>query len=146
LVRVAREAVPRGGARQRQPGAGQPRGAEASHRGGQEGGRLGVLHRVPEEALGRPPGRRVRRGRPRRQLRDLADAGQPAPATRRERERTTLPPMDALGPALKKGAKSFAEAGGEDAYFGDPTAASAEDGETYFEALAEVLSVSVMGH
>ena len=49
-------------------------------------------------------------------------------------------------PAMKKGAKTFAEAGGEDAYFGDPTAASAEDGDAYFEALAEVLSLSVMEH
>ena len=49
-------------------------------------------------------------------------------------------------PALKKGAKTFYEAGGEDAYFGDPTAASAEDGETYFEALGEVLSLSIMEH
>lgn len=58
--------------------------------------------------------------------------------------RINLAPMDPLLPALKKGAKTFKEAGGEDAYFGDPTAASAEDGETYFEALAEVLSLSVM--
>ena len=42
----------------------------------------------------------------------------------RERERISLPPMDGLMPALKKGAKTFAEAGGEDAYFGDPTAAT----------------------
>ena len=48
----------------------------------------------------------------------------------RERERISLPPMDGLMAALKKGAKTFAEAGGEDAYFGDPTAASAEDGES----------------
>jgi creatinine amidohydrolase len=69
-----------------------------------------------------------------------------APDQVRERERISLPPMDGLMPALKKGAKTFAEAGGEEAYFGDPTAASAEDGETYFEALAEVLSLSVMEH
>jgi creatinine amidohydrolase len=64
----------------------------------------------------------------------------------RERERISLAPMDGLLPGLKKGAKTFAEAGGEDAYFGDPTAASAEDGEGYFEALSEVLCVSVMEH
>ena len=64
----------------------------------------------------------------------------------RERERISLAPMDGLMPALKKGAKTFVEAGGEEAYFGDPTAASAEDGEGYFEALAEVLCVSVMEH
>lgn len=69
-----------------------------------------------------------------------------APDRVRERERISLPPMDGLMPALKKGAKTFLEAGGEDAYFGDPTAASAEEGEGHFEALAEVLSLSVMEH
>ncbi|HUG52900.1 MAG TPA: creatininase family protein [Vicinamibacteria bacterium] len=69
-----------------------------------------------------------------------------APDRVRERERISLAPVDGLMPALKKGAKTFAEAGGEDAYFGDPTAASAEEGDTYFEALAEILSVSIMEH
>ena len=69
-----------------------------------------------------------------------------APDQVRERERISLAPMDGLMPGLKKGAKTFTEAGGEEAYFGDPTAASAEDGETYFEALAEVLSLSIMEH
>jgi creatinine amidohydrolase len=69
-----------------------------------------------------------------------------APDRVRERERISLAPMDGLMPALKKGAKTFLEAGGEDAYFGDPTAASAEEGEGHFEALAEVLCVSVMEH
>jgi creatinine amidohydrolase len=69
-----------------------------------------------------------------------------APGLVRERERISLAPMDPLMPALKKGAKTFVEAGGEDAYFGDPTAASAEEGEGHFEALAEVLCVSVMEH
>ncbi len=62
----------------------------------------------------------------------------------REKERISVPPMDPLGPALKKGATSFAEAGGEDAYFGDPTAASAEDGEAFFETLADILTLSIM--
>ncbi len=69
-----------------------------------------------------------------------------APDMVRERERISLAPVDGLLPAIKKGAKTFTEAGGEDAYFGDPTAATAEDGESYFEALAEVLSVSIMEH
>jgi len=69
-----------------------------------------------------------------------------APEKVRERERISLPPMDGLAGALKKGAKTFAEAGGEDAYFGDPTAASAEEGENMFEALAEILSLSVAEH
>jgi creatinine amidohydrolase len=62
----------------------------------------------------------------------------------REKERISLPPMDPLGPALKKGAKSFVEAGGEDAYFGDPTAASDEEGEKMFEVLADILTLSIM--
>ena len=69
-----------------------------------------------------------------------------APDMVRERERISLPPVDGLMAALKKGAKTFAEAGGEDAYFGDPTAASSEDGESHFEALAEILRLSVMEH
>ncbi len=69
-----------------------------------------------------------------------------APAMVRERERISLPPLDGLMPALKKGAKTFVDAGGEDAYFGDPTAASAEDGDNYYESLGEVLCVSVMEH
>jgi creatinine amidohydrolase len=69
-----------------------------------------------------------------------------APDLVRERERISLPPTDGLAPALKKGAKTFTEAGGEDAYFGDPTAASAEAGEEHFEALAEILRLSVLEH
>ena len=69
-----------------------------------------------------------------------------APEKVRERERISLPPVDGMMAALKKGAKNFADAGGEDAYFGDPTAASSEDGESHFEALAEILRLSVMEH
>jgi creatinine amidohydrolase len=69
-----------------------------------------------------------------------------APELVRERERISLPPMEGLLPAMKKGAKTFIEAGGEDAYFGDPTAASAEEGESLYEGLAEALAFSVMEH
>jgi creatinine amidohydrolase len=69
-----------------------------------------------------------------------------APTSVREKERISLPPMDALWPAVKKGAKSFAEAGGEDAYFGDPTAASVEEGEAHFTTLADILTLSIMEH
>lgn len=69
-----------------------------------------------------------------------------APELVRERERISLAPVEGLLPAMKKGAKTFAEAGGDDAYFGDPTAASVEDGESYFEGLAEALRVSIMEH
>jgi creatinine amidohydrolase len=64
----------------------------------------------------------------------------------REKERISTPPMDGLAEPLRKGAKTFAEAGGEDAYFGDPTAASAEEGESRFEALADILAISIMEH
>jgi creatinine amidohydrolase/Fe(II)-dependent formamide hydrolase-like protein len=69
-----------------------------------------------------------------------------APEMVRERERISLPPTDGLMAAMKRGAKTFAEAGGEDAYFGDPTAASSEDGESLYEALVEILRLSVMEH
>jgi creatinine amidohydrolase len=46
--------------------------------------------------------------------------------------------------AIKKGATTFEQAGGEEAYFGDPTAASADDGNGLLERLGEILSVSVM--
>jgi creatinine amidohydrolase len=67
-----------------------------------------------------------------------------APDTVRDSVRRSLPPVDGLAEALKKGAKTYAEAGNEDGYFGDPTAATAEDGETYFDGLAEILAVSTM--
>jgi len=69
-----------------------------------------------------------------------------APDQVRERARISLPPMEGLLAAMKKGAKTFLEAGGEDAYFGDPTAASSEEGESLFEALVEALSMTVMEH
>jgi len=69
-----------------------------------------------------------------------------APEKVREKARISLPPLDGLMASLKKGAKSFTEAGGEDAYFGDPTAASAEEGENHFETLSEILTLSVMEH
>jgi creatinine amidohydrolase len=62
----------------------------------------------------------------------------------RDAVRRSLPPMDGLAGAMKKGAKTFEEAGGEDAYFGDPTAATAEDGEIHLEALTEIVVVTIM--
>ncbi len=62
----------------------------------------------------------------------------------REKERISVAPIEGLAPALKRGATSFAAAGGEDAYFGDPTAASAEEGEASFETLADILTLSIM--
>ena len=48
--------------------------------------------------------------------------------------------------ALNVGVLEKPNAGSEDAYFGDPTAASAEDGEASFEALGDILSLSIMEH
>ena len=45
---------------------------------------------------------------------------------------------------IKEGAHSFIEAGGEDAYFGDPRAASREEGEVTFETLSDMIVISVM--
>lgn len=64
----------------------------------------------------------------------------------REHERISIPPMEGLVAAMKGGAKTFREAGGEDAYFGDPGAATIEDGENILEQLGEICSVSVMEH
>jgi creatinine amidohydrolase len=67
-----------------------------------------------------------------------------APKSVRDSVRISLPPVDDLAAALKRGAKTLGEAGGEDGYFGDPTAASAEDGETHLETLTEVIVLTVM--
>jgi creatinine amidohydrolase len=69
-----------------------------------------------------------------------------APDSVRDAVRRNLSPVEGMQAGLKKGAKTFAAAGGEDAYFGDPTAANAEDGDTYFEGLAEILAVSTLEH
>lgn len=51
-----------------------------------------------------------------------------------------LPPNPAsLVTAFAQGAKTFAEAGGPDAYFGDPAAASAAEGEQTYGAMADAL-------
>jgi creatinine amidohydrolase len=64
----------------------------------------------------------------------------------RERERISIPPMDGILVAMKKGATTFKDAGGDDAYFGDPGAASIEEGERLLEQLGEICCVSVMEH
>src|SRR4030095_3844052 len=40
---------------------------------------------------------------------------------------------------IKKGASTFRQAGGIDAYFGDPRAASKEEGEAMYEALSDMI-------
>lgn len=49
-----------------------------------------------------------------------------------------------LTDAFAKGARTFAEAGGPEAYFGDPAAASSEEGEQSFRVMAESLALAVL--
>jgi creatinine amidohydrolase len=57
----------------------------------------------------------------------------------------TLAPVWVDLPArLRAGATTFLEAGGELAYFGDPAAASPEAGQRLFDALAEMIAVSLL--
>ena len=45
---------------------------------------------------------------------------------------------------IKQGAQTFKEAGGYEAYFGDPGAASREEGEATYEALSDMMVSSIM--
>jgi creatinine amidohydrolase len=45
---------------------------------------------------------------------------------------------------IKEGASTFVEAGGTEAYFGDPRAASREEGEAMYEALSDMIVTAVM--
>jgi creatinine amidohydrolase len=56
-----------------------------------------------------------------------------------------LPPNPAsLSRAIREGRRSFAEAGGSHAYFGDPAAATAEEGRATIETLGEILADAVL--
>jgi creatinine amidohydrolase len=56
----------------------------------------------------------------------------------------TLPPVFVDLPSrLRAGARTFAEAGGTEAYFGDPARATAAEGERLFEALATMIETAV---
>ncbi|NJL29867.1 MAG: creatininase family protein [Thermoanaerobaculia bacterium] len=50
-----------------------------------------------------------------------------------------------LSVAIREGKKSFEEAGGPDAYFGDPAAATAEEGEATIAVLGGILEEAVWG-
>lgn len=61
-----------------------------------------------------------------------------APSLVDEEERQKLPALEVDLPArIKGGAKNFLECGGEQAYFGDPRAATAAEGEALFAVLVE---------
>jgi len=57
---------------------------------------------------------------------------------------TMLPPVWVDLPAqLRAGARTFAEAGGADGYFGDPATATITEGEALFNALAQIVVESL---
>ena len=59
--------------------------------------------------------------------------------------RKSLKPNNiSLSEKIKTGAKNFREAGGPDAYFGDPAAATAQEGKSSFEALSEMIVTVVL--
>lgn len=58
----------------------------------------------------------------------------------KEEVRQKLEPVAiSISQKIKDGVRSFMEAGGKDAYFGDPGAASREEGEASYEALANMI-------
>lgn len=62
----------------------------------------------------------------------------------REEVRQKLEPVKIDLPAAQaKGARSFEEAGALQGYFGEPARATAEEGEESFEALAEMIEITV---
>ena len=63
----------------------------------------------------------------------------------KERTRAALPEVPiSIGRKIKEGARTFLEAGGDLAYFGDPAAATAAEGDSTCEALAAMIETSVM--
>jgi creatinine amidohydrolase len=64
----------------------------------------------------------------------------------REAVRAGLPPNPvSLARAIREGKGTFEEAGGPRAYFGDPAAATAEEGRRTLEVLGEILAEAVEG-
>jgi creatinine amidohydrolase len=67
------------------------------------------------------------------------------PGLVRESLRRTLEPNpQSLSQAIRDGKRTFAEAGGPRAYFGDPAAASAKEGRATIATLGEILADAVM--
>lgn len=62
-----------------------------------------------------------------------------------EEIRETLAPVRiSLSDAIRQGKRTFEEAGGDRAYFGDPAAASAEEGKQIIEVLGQMLEEAVI--
>jgi len=67
------------------------------------------------------------------------------PAAVREAVRGTLPPNPpSLSDAIRAGKRTFEEAGGPRAYFGDPAAATAGEGSRLVDALGAILEEAVL--
>ncbi|RMH19237.1 MAG: creatininase family protein [Acidobacteria bacterium] len=63
----------------------------------------------------------------------------------RDAVRQRLPPNPAsLSRAIRRGARTFDQAGGPRAYFGDPAAASAAEGRTTIDVLGRILAEAVL--
>jgi len=68
-----------------------------------------------------------------------------APELVREDVMKGLPAVNiSIGRKIKEGARSFKEAGGDDAYFGDPAAATRAEGDETYEILAGMVEEAVM--
>ena len=63
---------------------------------------------------------------------------------REEIQRSLEPNLRSLSTAIREGKKTFEEAGGDRAYFGDPAAASSEEGRRTIEILGEILEEAVL--
>lgn len=93
-------------------------------------GRLGVEFRSGACHAGRFEGSVVLAERPELVRRDVAAGLEPNPAS--------------LSEAIRDGRRTFAEAGGPRAYFGDPAAASAEEGRATIAELGAILEEAIV--
>jgi creatinine amidohydrolase len=64
---------------------------------------------------------------------------------REDRMAALAPVPVSLSRAIREGRTSFEEIGGEEAYFGDPAAATAEEGEETIAVLGRILAEAVLG-
>jgi creatinine amidohydrolase len=73
----------------------------------------------------------------------LVLAARPELVREQARERLERVPIS-IADKIRDGARTFNEAGGHEAYFGDPRAASAQEGERLYEALSDMIVTAVM--
>jgi creatinine amidohydrolase len=67
------------------------------------------------------------------------------PELMRDAIRKELAPLEIdLAQKIKAGVRTFREAGSEQAYFGDPAAATPEEGRSTYEALATMLVTTIL--